>query len=585
MIRKPFAPTEQQKAVIAHFGSAFISACPGAGKTQVLVERARRELGRASSGQGLAFLSFTDAAISELRSRLQSGGMLPTPPFPHYVGTFDAFLWQFFVAPFGIPGLAQSPHLIPDLDERLVAPYPRAQELPLSCFDRGTGKIIAERSRRLGFDPAAKPSTTARYETSAVDCRERFMARGELGFGDVRVLARGHLANTDLSTALSMALAARFREIVVDEAQDCNPEDIEIINWLRRAGIVTKIICDPHQSIYEFRGGVTDQLFALRDSFNQRDQLPMSGNFRSSRNISNAITAFRALRERQATDQALGPAAKDSTPVYILHYFGNSIPNSIGKAFTALIAEFKLDPMNCPVVSSTRDAACKAIGQAADAVTKDRTLQLALAVTSFHAGLEVNARRSGMEALHRIVLDLGGKIGRKTYHQCVVAEGLKPEDWRPEILELLETLRFDPARDTNAEGWLTRVREVLSPYLAADVGSIAQKLKNHRDLAAILTCRPMSSLSARTIHSVKGKEFPGVCVVLSTTTCKGILDYLTTGEPSKSAEDARKLYVAASRAERLLAIAVPRSQGARLVTLIKQTGADVTEIRLARTPL
>ena len=97
MNRKPFLPTDEQKEVLRHRRSAFISACPGAGKTQVLIERARRELGANRTDQGLAFLSFTNAAISELRSRLQSGSILPNPIFPHYVGTFDTFIWQFFI--------------------------------------------------------------------------------------------------------------------------------------------------------------------------------------------------------------------------------------------------------------------------------------------------------------------------------------------------------------------------------------------------------------------------------------------------------------------------------------------------------
>jgi len=294
MIRKPFKPTEEQKSVITHSGSAFISACPGTGKTQVLVERARRELKKTSSGQGLAFLSFTNAAISELKSRLQSEALLLTPTFPHYVGTFDTFIWQFFIAPLGIPGQAKAPQLIPDLDDRVIVPYDKAQELPLSCFDRVTGRMIPEKAKLDGFDAASKPGLTAKYEATAKQCRDRFLARGELGFSDVRAVVKGHLANLPLSAKLSAALSARFREIVVDEAQDCNPADIEIINWLRAAGIVTKIICDPHQSIYGFRGGVTDQLFALRDSFDQSDRLVMSGNFRSSPNICKAIAAFRA---------------------------------------------------------------------------------------------------------------------------------------------------------------------------------------------------------------------------------------------------------------------------------------------------
>jgi hypothetical protein len=580
MSRKPFKPTEEQKAVIAHSGSAFISACPGAGKTQVLVERARQELKITSTGRGLAFLSFTNAAISELKSRLQAEALLLTPPFPHYVGTFDTFIWQFFIAPLGIPGQAKAPRLIPDMDDRAVVPYKDAQELPLSCFDRAAGTMIPEKAKQFGFDTAAKPGLTAKYEATARYCRERFIARGELGFSDVRAVVKGHLTDIPLSTKLSAALAARFREIVVDEAQDCNPADIEIINWLRNAGIVTKIICDPHQSIYEFRGGVTDQLFALRDSFDRRDQLAMNGNFRSNPNICKAIAAFRAPGEQNASDQSLGPAANDSTHVHILHYSGNSIPTSIGEKFRALVHELNLDPMNCPVVSSARDAACSAVGQAADTTTKDRTLRLALAVTSFHAGLEVNARKQGTEVLHGIVLELSEKMGEKTYHQYIVAEGLKPENWRPAILQLLQTLRFDPAHDANAETWLTRARTILSPYLGTSGSSIAQKLRKHHDLAPVLACKPMADLNARTIHSVKGMEFPGMCVVLSTKTCKGIIDYLTTGQPSHSAEGARKLYVGASRAERLLVIAVPKSQSARLVTQIKKTGAEVTEISL-----
>jgi hypothetical protein len=75
-------------------------------------------------------------------------------------------------------------------------------------------------------------------------------------------------------------------------------------------------------------------------------------------------------------------------------------------------------------------------------------------------------------------------------------------------------------------------------------------------------------------------EFPGVCLVCSRTTCKDILDYLTTGQPAQSAERARRLYVGASRAERLLVIAVPTSQAVRLVAHIKKTGAEVSEASL-----
>jgi DNA helicase-2/ATP-dependent DNA helicase PcrA len=577
----PFVPTAQQMSVIEHKQSAFISACPGAGKTQVLVERARNELNRTESGQGLAFLSFTNAAISELRNRLHLEALLSSPSFPHYVGTFDTFIWQFFIAPLGLPGHASAPILIPDMDERCIKPYVGAQGVPLSCFDPTSGAIIADKAKQAGFDTSCKnPRSIALYENSAGESRRRFMARGELGFAEVRTVVKGHLTNVHLSAKLAAALSGRFREIIVDETQDCNPADIEIINWLRQAGIVTKIICDPHQSIYGFRGGVTSELFTLRDSFATNERLTMNGNFRSSRNICKAIAAFRAPSDQHSTDQALGLNADDPTHIHVLLYPGVPVPATIGQKFEELLISLGLKLEECPVISSTKDSACKAIGQTADASDQERSLRLALAVASFHVGREINARKLAMEAVHKVILELEGKIGEKTYSQHITGQGIKPEDWRANVLQLLQSLRYNPATDTSANIWLARARALLTPHLAPGSSTIGQMLRFHAKLDAVFATIPISSLIAKTIHSVKGMEFQGACVVLTSKT-KSILDYLTTGQPGDMAESARKLYVAASRVKRLLVIAVPKSQGDRLVEHIRSTTAQVTQINLA----
>ncbi len=116
MIARPFTPTGEQARVIDHTGPAFVAACPGSGKTRVLVERARRLLANRSSGRGIAFLSFTIAAVSELEERLRREGLLETPAFPHFIGTFDAFLWQFLIAPFGVSGCAMRPERVNDFE-------------------------------------------------------------------------------------------------------------------------------------------------------------------------------------------------------------------------------------------------------------------------------------------------------------------------------------------------------------------------------------------------------------------------------------------------------------------------------------
>ena len=156
MTRQRPQPTAEQRVVICHRGSAFIRACPGAGKTSVLGERARALLIERRPGRGIALLSFTQAAVFELDLRLRDMGILRSPVFPNFVGTFDSFVWNFLVAPFGVKGSDARPRLIADVNEREVRPYDGAQTLPLSCFDSLTGEIRANAAKQRGFDVSRK---------------------------------------------------------------------------------------------------------------------------------------------------------------------------------------------------------------------------------------------------------------------------------------------------------------------------------------------------------------------------------------------------------------------------------------------
>jgi superfamily I DNA/RNA helicase len=567
-----FTPTEEQARIIRHDGSAFVVACPGAGKTRVLVECARRLLADRSSGQGIAFLSFTIAAVSELEDRLRRESLIGTPAFPHFIGTFDAFLWQFLIAPFGVPGCAERPRLIPDKDEKLIQPFPGAQALPLECFDRSSGNAIPEQLAQQRFN-----RTTAPYETAARKMRVAFLVRGELDFTDAREIALNRLRNPVTLSVLSRAFAARFRELIVDEAQECNPVDLDIIRWFRDAGVPVKVICDPHQAIYGFRGGVTSELSTFADTFPDHERLPMTGNFRSSCHIARAIVAFRAPGTRDAIDEALGDHRDEPTPVRVLSYCGTSAPDSIGTKFRELTDAMGLDARECPVVAATRRIGARALGRPVDDDAKDLSYRLAVAVSNYHFSFELGGRKDALEGLHKIIVELEGHTADKTYHQHIVDTKLAPESWRPRTLELAEALRFDPERYATADAWLEHARNMLVPFLPADGGqSINLRLRRNRDLAKALSKAPHVGHPARTIHSVKGMEFPAVCVVLSTKTARKILDFLTATDSTTENEEARKIYVGASRAQRLLAIAVPRSQADRLVNHLQSTGADVT---------
>ena len=172
-----------------------------------MVERARQLLNHPDDGRGVAFLSFTNAAVNELETRLRAFGVLPAPLFPSFIGTFDRFLWQFLISPFGIPDCDQLPKLVPDKSNwEVKPPYDGAQALRLRCFDRATGKVIPALAKDEGFDVDKRQISA--HETSALSTIRRARSRGQIDFEDVRVCVRERLSDVAFAKRLGAALAA-----------------------------------------------------------------------------------------------------------------------------------------------------------------------------------------------------------------------------------------------------------------------------------------------------------------------------------------------------------------------------------------
>lgn len=577
MTPKPFTPTEEQRAVIGLDGSAFVDACPGAGKTRILIERARKLFGAMGHGRGIAFLSFTHAAVFELETRLSQERLLPAPAFPNFIGTFDSFVWQFLVAPFGLPGATVRPRLIADTAGLPVEPFDGAQPLPLSCFCPETGAIFPAEAKSRGFDVSQKQDHQVQaYQTTASRIRERLLERGHLGFDEARSLALQRISDTQTAQRIVLALKGRFCEVIVDEAQDCNPDDLRIIAWLRDSGLPTKVVCDPNQAIYEFRGGVTDHLYSFAETFPAEQRKKVSGNFRSSPDICKAVAGFRPIAVRGDLDEALGPLKEHAAPVEILSYGGSSVPPLIGETFSAILRDANIHPSSAPIVASTKASGAAASGQPKATGSGHRTLRLAEAVSEFHFAAGYSDMKKAMDSAHELFLQLEGKLSGASYHQYIADNDIDPVSWRSQVVAVLRMLRFFPDVHGDARGWHGAAKQVLQRELSIEDGqSISQKLKWNAGLEDLLADAPADTVLPRTIHSVKGMQFPAVCVVTTSRTLGGILDFLQTGEPADQAENARKLYVAASRAEKLLVIAAPRSQAPRLKEHLEAQGASV----------
>lgn len=157
---------ELQGAVVNHPHACYVEACAGAGKTQTLVRRVVRQLPLLPMRQGIAVLSFTNSAVDEFTERF-TAETTSTLKFPHFVGTFDAFLNHFIVLPHGLIRCQARPVIVDawhDIQIHHGISGVRAGPIALKNFDADgllTGRAYAnlrgeQKGCKNGYEAAAK---------------------------------------------------------------------------------------------------------------------------------------------------------------------------------------------------------------------------------------------------------------------------------------------------------------------------------------------------------------------------------------------------------------------------------------------
>jgi hypothetical protein len=170
---------------------------------------------------------------------------------------------------------------------------------------------------------------------------------------------------------------------------------------------------------------------------------------------------------RAVIDEALGEHRDEPTAVQILSYSGKGVPSTIGTKFQELTGAMGLAARDCPIVSATRRAGANALGHPQDSGIRDLSYRLAVAVSDFHFSFELGGRKEALVAIRRIMLELGGRMGGKTYHQHLIDADVTPDTWRPEALTLAQALRFRrrrPFQEVTEE----RVMRAVSPNSRRD---------------------------------------------------------------------------------------------------------------------
>jgi superfamily I DNA/RNA helicase len=575
------ALTEEQRTFANHVPGAFVEACPGSGKTLAIAARIARIAPALPVRRGMAIVSFTNSAIEEFIARCHALGLDGAICHPGFVGTFDAFLRQFFFSPGGIEGVVLRPTVVDSwetlgVDVRLRGANAfRGDGVGLDLFDPANDQINPASIGHARLRAHVQGNQAA-YEQAAAQRRRALRQRGYLSAADVRVDVLRRLQRAPWSRALGQALAARFQEVIVDEAQDCNPFDCQIIRWLRENGVTVTVVADPDQAIYGFRHGCPADLRAIANGYDARDRLPLTGNFRSSPSICGVAAT---LRTHAVPDTSLGETAALAEPAHVLTYQGLAVPDVIGRRFCELMRASGIATKDGIILAHARKNALRACGSGCqEDAGNSNTSGMARAVGMFWSSSASNrVRELSLRVVERAILDLMGKIDEgEVPSRAAERRGVDPRWLRRSALELISRVPRNCADTNDARTvWVSALRaQVLRLGVTyRPEMSERQYFQNRADAdwQRLLVTGNAPGIGSATIHEAKGKEYDAVCVVIppDLRESRRTEKLLTAWQNRTDDEAKRVIYVGVTRAKRLCVIAVPSAYGDRMRGLLE----------------
>jgi DNA helicase-2/ATP-dependent DNA helicase PcrA len=273
-----------------------VSACPGSGKTTLVVAKlailARKW---SSSTRGICVLSHTNVARMEIESRLGDtdvGRRLLN--YPHFIDTIHGFVNRFLAIPWirsaGYPVAAIDNDLTTRVRRRHLGEknYRRLSSFLENKFKTFDGLRIstADLKKPLAGDSFPAGSHTEMYKLAESALRHA-AENGYFCFDEIFILGEALLTQQPTLPAI---LAQRFPFVLVDEMQDTSEQQSDILRRLFSRD--SRFVCvqrvgDPNQAIFD--GGVEPLVDAFPDPLRC---LSISDSFRFDSTIASLADPF-----------------------------------------------------------------------------------------------------------------------------------------------------------------------------------------------------------------------------------------------------------------------------------------------------
>ena len=608
----------QREAVRTIDGPVLVLAGAGSGKTRVITVRTGWLLAHKVAPENVLAMTFTRKAAGEMRERIAKlVGAARAEKLT--IGTFHAFCARFLRSHAKAAGLAPN-FTICDASDQLAAARAALRELRVGNTVMQPGALQARislaKNRLLTPELLLARPGDERDELVARGWRkyEEQLARARMLDFDDLLLVTCRVLQQD--AAVRRELEQRFRYVMVDEYQDTNGPQYEIVHAIAGKHQNLCVVGDDDQSIYGWRGADVQKILSFEKHFPKAKVVRLETNYRSTQPILEAANRLitnnpkrhgktlvsalgrgdpiRYLRGEDETGEADWIALDIQEGVRARHFShndcavlfrSNTQPRVFEQQFRArglpyvlvggmsffdrkevrdVLAYLRLasNPHDEPSFLRVVNCPPRGVGKA----TLEGALEFATAqgisiVQAFERAGEIEGlNQAAVESVH-VLRDKLARFGAKDPGRTLV-------HWMSELLEALdyksEVERAYPDAKMREDRWnaVTQVLDMAENHVKrngkAGLTSFLESLTlSAEDERAEGDSKGKDAVVLMTVHAAKGLEFPRVYIAGAE---EGILPHTRSVAEDTVEEERRLMYVAITRAQRLLTVTWTKSR-------------------------
>lgn len=273
---------EQQAAVVHDKGPALVCACPGSGKTAVLVKRVQHLYDKGVDPERILLITFSTSAVANLLERVPTlGGESPSVMTIHALCLKilrvrdDSLSVESLETMYSIlNSIVRTTKIKGAVSENLYTPQTGFIARLSECIkDIRAGKI----ANFGGFDGDEIHKLYEQYE----EIRKQ---KNCITYDEMLVQTKEYL---EKSPGIAKIFRNKYTYIMVDEYQDVDAVQDAVVRLIAGENGNVMMVGDDDQSIYEFRGGSPTYMINARNNYPGIKTYVLGDNFRSSKQIIN----------------------------------------------------------------------------------------------------------------------------------------------------------------------------------------------------------------------------------------------------------------------------------------------------------